>query len=131
MKRTRDEHAGEPPRHGGVERSSSSKNATPFGQGIFTQERRASSHARWWPRGRAKPSAGGPPSPAPIETEPPAPRRILYQLLIVWGTNVIVFGFGLGIIYGWFTWLLNEEQWRWVYRMYAIELPLIGRFPQI
>lgn len=54
----------------------------------------------------------------------PHPRQILVRLLLVWGVGLVVFGYGLAVVYGKSVWLLNEEQWRWVYRMYAAVLPI-------
>lgn len=56
----------------------------------------------------------------------PTPRRTLTRLLRTWLIGVTVFGYGPAITYGWLAWLLNEEQWRWVWYMYSTEVPLIG-----
>ncbi|MBI4597071.1 MAG: HAMP domain-containing histidine kinase [Candidatus Omnitrophica bacterium] len=56
----------------------------------------------------------------------PTPRRTLLRLLRVWSLAVVVFGFGLALTYAWFSWLLNEEQKRWMLWMHVVALPFVG-----
>ncbi|MBI3020918.1 MAG: HAMP domain-containing protein [Candidatus Omnitrophica bacterium] len=65
-------------------------------------------------------------SPATADYALPAPQRILLRLFRVWCIGVVAFGYGLPVIYGLLAWRLNEEQWRWTYRMYFTELPLVA-----
>jgi len=65
-------------------------------------------------------------APQPVQDGPPDARRMARDFLRILLVGLVVFGYGPAFTYGWLTWLLNEEQWRWTYLMYLAEVPLVG-----
>src|SRR3989338_9170172 len=60
--------------------------------------------------------------------ELPTPRRTLKRVLRVWIVGLLCFGSGPAFTYGFFVWLLNEQQWAWTFLMYTTLVPLVGGF---
>ena len=60
--------------------------------------------------------------------ELPTPRRTLKRVLRVWIVGLLCFGYGPAFTYGFFVWLLNEQQWAWTFLMYTTLVPLVGGF---
>ncbi|MBI4003532.1 MAG: HAMP domain-containing protein [Candidatus Omnitrophica bacterium] len=60
--------------------------------------------------------------------ELPTPKRALKRVLRVWIIGLLCFGYGPAFTYGFFIWLLNEQQWAWTYFMYTTLVPLVGGF---
>jgi len=72
------------------------------------------------------PAPAPPPAFQPAAEGPPDPRRTTRHFFRILLIGLAVFGFGPAFTYGWLSWLLNEEQWRWTYLMYVTEVPLVG-----
>jgi len=62
---------------------------------------------------------------APL-SELPTPKRTLRRVYRVWLIGLLGFGYGPAFTYGFFIWLLNEQQWAWTYLMYTTLVPVVG-----